>query len=96
MGNEAKNNEKKFWEFVGTVKEAFEGGFRANLALWLGVWNGEKARERAVREDEPATEFAFELGCQLRPVWGEIDKAVRSALVGAAVTSILGYFGLKK
>jgi len=89
---------REFLEFLAACREAWEAGVRANLAFWLGIWYGdtEKSRGRAVRDDEPATEFAFELGVQLKPVWKEIDGLVRRELVAAAVGLILGSIGLKR
>lgn len=87
----------EFLEFLDLLKEVFEAGARINLAFWRGLWYGEDARKRTVKpEADPRIEFAFELGCQLKPAWQEIDKAVMSALVGAAVGAILRALGLDK
>ena len=40
-------------------------------------------------------EIAFEMGVQLAPVWDEIDREIKAALVRAAVRAIFSSVGIK-
>jgi len=94
-----EKKDQALWDFMYVLKETFAESGRASLAFWLGVWCGEEARPRAIKPDDPdpAPEtFAFELGLQLKPVWAEVDGAIKSALVKAAVEAVLGAVGIRK
>ena len=97
MPDEEKN--RKFLEFLSIIRETVSENNRCARAFLIALRRGQAGRDEAIAPDNPDPvneELAFELGLQLKPIWKEVDKAIRAAVIAYLVDIILVALGLKR